>query len=77
MYHFMADKSEQAVANKLSLHPFIAKMYISAAKKYTPSKLFEIIGILREYDMRSKGFGGTTSVTEADLQKEMIYKILH
>jgi DNA polymerase-3 subunit delta len=77
MYHFLQDKSEQTVAAKFGLHPFIAKLYIASAKKYTPAKLFEIIGVLREYDMRSKGFGGTTSTTEADLQKEMIYKILH
>lgn len=77
MYHFFTDKSEQSVASQLGLPPFIARMYISAAKRYSTTKLYEIIGILREYDLRSKGYGGTTSVSEADLQKEMIYKILH
>ncbi len=76
-YHFLENKSEYSVAAGLGLSPFIAKSYISAAKKYTPTKLYEIMGILREYDMKSKGGEGTGLVDTASLQKEMIYKILH
>lgn len=76
-YHFLKDKSERNVAAQLRLHPFVAKGYILAAKRYSPTKLYEIMGILREYDMKSKGFGVSTMVNTADLQKEMIYKILH
>jgi DNA polymerase-3 subunit delta len=76
-YHFLKDKSEGNVAAQLGMHPFAAKNVISAAKKYTPTKLYEIIGILREYDMKSKGFDTSGAVSTGDLQKEMIYKILH
>lgn len=76
-YHFLKDKSESNVASELGIHPFVAKNLIVAAKKYTPTKLYEIIGILREYDMKSKGFEVSGMVSTADLQKEMIYKILH
>ena len=47
-----------------------------AARKYNPKKLYEIIGILREYDMKSKGFGNI-STPSAELQKELVYKLLH
>ncbi|MBN1820184.1 MAG: DNA polymerase III subunit delta [Prolixibacteraceae bacterium] len=76
IYHFLKDKSENSVAASLGLHPFFAKSYITAAKRYTPHKLFDIVGILREYDMKSKGYGNS-SASEGELQKEMIYKILH
>lgn len=76
-YHFLKDKSESNVAAELGIHPFFAKNLIIAAKKYNPTKLYEIIGILREYDMKSKGYEVSTMVSTADLQKEMIYKILH
>ncbi len=76
-YHFLKDKSERSAAAQLGVHPFFVKDYIAAARKYSPTKLYEIIGILREYDMKSKGFGVSTMVEKADLQKEMIYKILH
>jgi DNA polymerase-3 subunit delta len=76
-YHFLKDKSEGNVAAQLGMHPFAAKNVITAAKKYTPTKLYEIIGILREYDLKSKGFDTSGAVSTGDLQKEMIYKILH
>ena len=76
-YHFLKDKSENNVSAELRIHPFVAKNLIIAAKKYTPTKLYEIIGILREYDMKSKGFDTSTMISTGDLQKEMIYKILH
>ncbi len=76
-YHFLKDKSESGVTAELGIHPFAAKNLIVAAKKYNPTKLYEIIGILREYDMKSKGYEVSSSVGAAELQKEMIYKILH
>ncbi|WP_319481221.1 DNA polymerase III subunit delta [uncultured Draconibacterium sp.] len=76
-YHFLKDKSERNVAAELRVHPFFVKDYVSAAKRYSPTKLYEIMGILREYDMKSKGFNVSTMVETGELQKEMIYKILH
>ncbi|MCY1719596.1 DNA polymerase III subunit delta [Prolixibacteraceae bacterium Z1-6] len=76
-YHFLTDKSERNVAAELRVHPFFVREYVAAAKKYSPTKLYEIMGILREYDMKSKGFNVSTMVETGDLQKEMIYKILH
>jgi len=77
MYHFLKNKSEQNVAAELRVPPFFAKQYISAAKRYSPTKLYEIMGILREYDLKSKGMGVSGLVGSAEIQKEMIYKILH
>lgn len=75
-YHFLEDKSQNNVASVLQVHPFFVKDYVSAAKNYSIKKLVEIVGIMREYDMKSKGFGNVSS-SVADLQREMIYKILH
>lgn len=75
-YHFLTDKSPNSVASALQVNPFFVKSYTAAAKVYNPKKLVEIMGILREYDMKSKGFGNV-STTAGDLQREMIYKILH
>ena len=75
-YHFLEDKSQNNVASVLQVHPFFVKTYISAAKNYNIRKLVEIISILREYDMKSKGWGNV-SASLADLQREMVYRILH
>jgi len=75
-YHFLEDKSQNNAASVLGVHPFFLKDYVSAAKNYNIKKLVEIISILREYDMKSKGWGNV-SASPADLQREMIYRILH
>jgi len=75
-YHFLEDKSQNNVASVLQVHPFFVKTYIAAAKNYNIKKLVEIISILREFDMKSKGWGNVSTPSE-DLQREMIYRILH
>lgn len=75
-YHFLEDKSQNNVASVLGVHPFFVKTYVAAAKNYSIKKLVEIISILREYDMKSKGWENV-SASQADLQREMIYRILH
>jgi len=75
-YHYLSDKSQAAVASKLKINPFFVKDYAATASKYPAAKVVQIISILREYDLKSKGVGSASS-TMGDLLKEMIFKILH
>ena len=76
IYYYLPDKSKGSVAAALKINPFFASDYMEAAKRYKPTKVAEIITILREYDMRSKGYGGDTT-SAGNLLKELIFKILH
>lgn len=75
-YHFLDDKSQNTVASSLQINPFFVPSYVAAARQYPTKKVVEIMSVLREFDMKSKGMGNVSS-DMADLQKEMIYKILH
>ena len=75
-YHFTEDKSKNNITSALQVGPYFVQSYIAAAKQYPIRKIVEIISILREYDMKSKGLGNVSS-DSSDLQKEMIYRILH
>ena len=75
-YHFLKDKSKGAVASALKINPYFVGDYELAAKRYAPAKLVEIISLLREYDLKSKGVGNS-SATDGDLLKEMIFRIIH
>lgn len=75
-YHYLTDKSKNNVASVLKINPFFVKDYETTAGKYSLRKTVEIIGLLRTYDMKSKGFGDL-STTPGDLLKELVYKILH
>ena len=77
MYYWIKDKSQDNVFRTLKLpSPFFVRQYEEAARNYNPNKVIEIIGILREYDLKSKGFEGNNHPA-GELLKEMIYKILH
>jgi len=75
-YHFLPDKSSGNAARALGVSPYFMDDYIKAAKTYPPKKLVEIVALLREYDMKSKGINNVSSA-EDDLQRELIYKIMH
>jgi DNA polymerase-3 subunit delta len=76
MYHYMPDKSQAAVAKELGINPYFVKDYVTAARRYPAGKTFLIIGYLRETDARLKGINNP-SAKDADLWKELIYKIMH
>jgi DNA polymerase-3 subunit delta len=50
--------------------------YITAGKNYSMGKVINIISCLREYDLKAKGID-SPSISEGELYKEMLYKILH
>jgi len=76
MYHYLPDKSQAAVARELGINPYFVKDYVTAAKRYPAGKAFLIMGYLRETDARLKGINNP-SAKDADLWKELIYKIMH
>ncbi len=76
IYHFLKDKSRSNVASNLGINPYFIPEYELAAKKYSPAKTVAIISDLREYDVKSKGVGNS-SVTDGELLRELLFKILH
>ncbi len=75
-YHYLTDKSKNNIAAALKVNPFFVKDYETAAQKYNISRVVAIIALLRNYDVRSKGYGDP-GTEPGDLMKEMVYKILH
>lgn len=75
-YHYLTDRSPQAVARQLSVHPFFTREYDLAARSYTKQKTFAIITHLRGADLRSKGVNAL-NMSPGDLLKELVYKILY
>jgi DNA polymerase-3 subunit delta len=75
-YHFLADKSPRNVASALGIQPFFIREYETAARNYNTAKTVRVISLLREYDLKSKGFGNVSAVP-GELLRELIYKIIH
>ena len=74
--HCAQDKSQGNLASVLGVNPFFVKDYLTAARNYPPQVCIRNISILREFDLKSKGYeSGETS--EKDLYREMIFKLMH
>ena len=74
--HSTQDKSQGHLASVLGVSPFFVKDYLAAARNYPPETCIRCISILREFDMKSKGYE-SGDVSEKDLYREMIFKLMH
>jgi len=75
-YHSLKNRSSALIASELKIHPFFVNEYKIASAKYGSQKIIEIISLLREYDLKTKGWGNT-GISPGILLKELIFKILH
>ena len=75
-YEYARDKSEAGLRASLRVSPYQLRKLQTGARYYNRMQTFKAIGYLREYDARSKGFGGVN--VDADiLLRELVYKILN
>lgn len=75
-YHGLKDKNPKNVAAVIGINPFFMKEYDVALKNYPMKKVSQIVGALRDIDVKSKGVGAN-ALSHSDLLKEMLYKIFN
>lgn len=75
LYHTLENKGN--AAKELGVNPFFVKDYEMAARSFPGEKVIQIIGLLRTYDLKSKGVDSTGNVDQGSLLKELVFSILH
>ena len=60
----------------LRVNPYFIKDYQLGARTFSEKKLRNIIGYLKDADLKSKGIGNA-STDAGDLMKELVFKIMH
>ncbi len=75
-YHGLKDRNPNNVASVLGVSPFFLKDYDLALKNYPMKKVSQIIAILRDIDVKSKGVGAN-ALSNHDLLKEMLIGIFN
>lgn len=76
IYHFLRDRSRNNVASVLRVNPYFVSEYEMASRNFNARKTVQVISLLREFDMKSKGSGDVSS-PEGDLLRELVYRIMH
>lgn len=75
--YYTKDRSETGLMTALGLRgAFQVRDYLTGMRNYSAMKVFNLISDIRTTDAKSKGVENT-SASDADLLKELLYKILH
>jgi DNA polymerase-3 subunit delta len=74
--HYTENKSAKNLIAVLKISPYFLPEYQKAARLYSVERIKQIISMLREYDLKSKGIGNLNS-PPGGLLKELVYKIIH
>ncbi|MDR1407939.1 MAG: DNA polymerase III subunit delta [Tannerella sp.] len=78
MCHYEKDRSENTIMKLLGFHhPLQTTDYKAGLQRFSAKKVFDIIHEIRLADARSKGIGATANVSNIDIMKELLYKIMH
>ena len=77
IFHSVKNQHDNDIAKAIGLRSsYFLKDYRAAGKNFNKSKTEQIISLLHEYDMKSKGVN-RDSTTDSELLKELVYRILH
>ncbi|MCU0430492.1 MAG: DNA polymerase III subunit delta [Cytophagaceae bacterium] len=76
LVHGSDDKSDTNLAKVLQVHPFFVKDYTQAARSYPLPKAMSAIHHIHLADLQSKGIQ-VGAVSEGQILKELVYKIMH
>lgn len=74
-YHGLSDHSKSNVASTLRINPYFVSEFQVAARNFPMKKVSKIISSLRDIDIKSKGVG-VTNLSQGDLLKELVTKIM-
>lgn len=73
--HALQGKDTKTIASVLEVNPFFVSEYTTAARNYPLPRVKNIMNILKQYDLRSKGIDNS-STEPGELMKELVFKIL-
>jgi DNA polymerase-3 subunit delta len=76
VYHGLKDKGKINASKVLGVNPYFVNKYQNAARHFPMRKVSQIISLLRDADVKSKGVGAV-SLSQSDILKELIFSILH
>jgi DNA polymerase-3 subunit delta len=74
--HFSKDKNKTTLATMLGVNPFFVNDYLDAARHYSWVDCMRCIEVLRDFDMKAKGYNCSSDVSQKDLYREMLFKLM-
>jgi DNA polymerase-3 subunit delta len=76
LFYYSKDKSDATLAKVLGVNPYFVGEYRTAAKNYSALQVVNVISLIREYDLKSKGLNVGEN-DHGEWMKELLFKIMH
>lgn len=76
LIHQAGQASDDQIASLIGVPRFVAREYLQSARNYKLGKVIDVFTYIKEADLRSKGVD-SGSMTDAEILRELVYKILH
>jgi len=79
MFHFVKNAQENEIMSTIGVRSsYILREYRTTLRNYNYAKTVQVIQILKEFDLKSKGVDyNSTGKPDGELLKEMVWRILH
>jgi DNA polymerase-3 subunit delta len=74
--YFSPSDNPEVIAKTIGVNKFFLKDYTSGKRNFSKRQIFNAISLMNEYDLKSKGYG-SKSVSDGELLKELVFKIMH
>jgi DNA polymerase-3 subunit delta len=77
-YHISTNKgNEYNLATELGVNKYFVRNYETGAKRFSLGKIVAVVSLLREYDLKCKGVGVSSSDDKGEIFKELVAKIMY
>ena len=71
----MSNKSTSNISKTLGVNPYFVEQYIRASNNYSLKKISKVVSLIRDIDMKTKGYNGSV-VSSKELLRQMIVQII-
>ena len=75
-YHSLNNKSSNNVSSVLKINSFFVKDYDAASKHYSMKNISNILSLIKDWDLKSKGLG-VSKISNHDLLRQLIIQIIN
>ena len=73
--HSLSNKSTSNISKTIGVNPYFVEQYVRGSKNYSLKKISRIVSLIRDLDMKTKGYNGS-AISSEELLRQTIVQII-
>lgn len=74
--HSIENKSSSNISKIIGINPYFLDEYVKASRNYSLKNISKIISLVRDFDLKTKGYNGS-NISNGDILKQMVVQIIN